>query len=525
MTPESQLQQDPNILISGISDVAKGTGVNAFKIRIQRRAPGQSYPVLLAAFEDATVDQIAHPESWLTRIGGGGTYLITVFHPVDTAKVLNIAPIIVQAGGAPRQEPVDPSIVNEPNWTGPKDMSFPLQQRRSGAVTPIFGMPSSFGDATGSAPRNGDQPSFGGVPSSPATQFDAIRVSLEREREDLRQQTLRAQEERHRAEVLAVQQRNELELAKLRAEFKVAAVPVVQQREGPSETATLIVEMNRQSQASADRFQALMLELNKGTAMQLAGMQETNKLLLSKLLDKPAIDPVMEKLLAKNADEAGAIVKVVTQMAEASGSIVNMMVSAVHSISELNRSPDDAEPNWLKAVKIGIEGLRPMLAGMQAQQVQAPPVYQPQPAQFQSPRPRVQPPRVVPSQPVAVPVPAPQPQPQATQPASFGDADGSNLDAFLQIVRAIRERRDPTEVATFFLDNVEEPAVKSRLDAAGGNPLEALEPHLRDWVGADVQNMPYIHTLLKEVERIYAERQGGREEEEEEEATDGEKLA
>lgn len=502
-------QSDPNAIINVIADVAKTTNTDRFKIKINRRTPNGPYPVLFVAFDDATVDQIAHPENWLTVLGGGGVYQIYVFHPIETAKQIG-QPITIQAGGPSKQEPIDPAVINDPNWRGPKEMTFPnvrpAAQRPQ--QVPFIGIPDPL-DGLGAAPgprlANGDQRSNGAAPSY----FNEQRASLDREREELRRATLTIKEEQHQAEMRAERQRFELEIAKLRTE--ITAKP-----QGQDTLAAMMIEMNKQAQASAERlaeaqrrsderFQQMMSQQQQALAAQVQSAQEMNKTLMTQLLQKPTIDPLMEKLLAKESEGAATTVKVVQQMAEATGSVVQMMVGALHAVSELNSGP--AEPPWLGAVKEGIRAFASMQANVMTPQVIAPQVMAP-------------PGTVLP----AAQQPAPAPAPAPAAPKSFDGVDGSKLNAFDQIIMAIRQRRNPTEVATFFLDNVNEPTIQAKLAAAGGNPLNAFGPHLMDWIQADPQNGPYINALLKEVDRIYKERaaQGQQGEEEEEDDGNGE---
>jgi len=499
MTPETQL--DPNVQITAIADVAKQTGQNCFKIRISQRAPGSPYPRVVAAFDDATVEQIAHPEGWLGRVGGGGTYLFTVFHPVEQAKTIG-GPIIIQVGGAAKTESVTPDITNELDWTGPKTMSFPTaapQPQRRTALSYLSIPSSTPGDGGGSTPRNGDQRNLNGDPTVPGfypPAFDprlaAMQAQLEQDRAALQRDREEAQRQRHLAEMAAERQRNELDLAKLRTEIAAAAAS---KPSGSDTVLQLIVEMNKQSQEaqrrSDERFATIMAQMNQGIAAQMAGVQETNKILMQKALEKPTIDPLMEKLLAKDSDSAAATARVVAQMAEASGAMMNMMVGAIHAVAEIN-NPPDSEPVWLKAMKEGLKAYATMQQPPQMPQIPRMPLSAPPQQQIGAPPPK---------QRAAAPSQANGAAPH------FGDADGSQLNAFTQIVKAIRERRNVIEIATFFLDNADTDAsIQTALQAANMNPLEAFEPYLRDWA-QDPQNQQYIFTLMKEVERIYNARQ------------------
>lgn len=494
---------DPNAVANAavnlIADVAKTTGADRFKLAILRTG-ASGYPEAFATFADAKVDQIAHPEEWLGRIGGGGTYGLKVYHVSDAAKQIG-AQLQVRIGGAPRRDPIDTSVVNELDWRGPQEMTYPLPPRRNGAgatanTTPFIGIPGAEsgafpGGGIGAPPRNGDQHTSGVASSSP---FERERASIDRDREELRRQTLEVEKERHRAEIAAQQQRTDFEIARLRTEIAAAAKPA---SSGPSEITLLLVEMQKQAQAAADRqaeaqrraderFAAMLAEQSKVTQAQLAAAQELSTKLMTTLLTKPSIDPVMEKLLSRDADAASTTVKVVQQMADATGSVVQMMVGALHAISELN-APEQ-EPGWLK----GMREAAKVVAAMSMQQAAT-------------------------VAPVALPAPAPAPAPRA----SFGDAPvpappapaqapappaATPIDAFSRVIAAIKARHDPIKVATYFLDNAEDPSIQSKLAATGGNPLQAFAPYLNDWIKADPQNMQYVRTLILTVQKQYEER-------------------
>lgn len=512
MAEGNAVQPAPEAVIGMIADIAKQTQVNSFPIRIQRRNQNTPYPISIAAFDDATVEQIAHPEGWLTRLGGGGTYIINVFHPIEHAKILSPS-IIVQAAGPALNELPDPSIVEELDWVGPSKMSYPTAKKldpKAQQSTPYLSIPSPGGGAGGrSRLANADQQTDSAAPVVPPPQgVDPLRVALEKEREQLRQAMAKLDEDRHRMELELERRRRDEEMRALRTEIAAAAAskPPGDQTGG---LAALIVEMNKQAQASADRlaesqrrsderFQMMMAEQAKSAQESAKEVQATNRMLMETLLKKPAIDPVMEQLLKRDGEASSATAKVMAQMAEATGSVVQMVVGALHAVQELN-APAESDPPWLKAVKEGVKAFAAVqMSNMNMPQMAPPP----------APRAPL----------VAVPSPAPQPPRQSPQPiphtpppapaAALGDDDGSKTPAFERLIEAIKAKQNTQELAAYFLDAMEnqEPSIYGAVSAANGNPLQAFTPYLQAWAQSDPQNGLYVHGLLQEVQTQYETR-------------------
>jgi hypothetical protein len=483
------------------------TQCDEFTVRIVHRAPGQTQGDVIVCFTDATADHIAHPEGWLTRLGGGGIYQMMVYHRNDRARAIG-APVIVNVSGQKLSLPAGEiyKIVAARDWQGPKTLEYPprpsnmqtntvgledTQPLRLGGMVPSpdFSMHGASQTASGVG-RSGFDPVAAEL-ARVRNELTTAQRQLTEDRERLRERERQIAEERHKAELENSRRESRLALEQLEARITTAASASAKPQADPTAgIAGLIVEMMKSSQASSDRmatemrasgerFQALMMEVMKASN------------------SKPAIDPVVEKLLIQGAEGSAGTLKVVTQMAEAMGSVVSMTVGALHSIKELESPPQAEDPAWMKVLNafLAMEAAKAQNAPAAAQTV----TVQPQPA--------VQPQQVTAGAP-------PQAAPHQTQQTSRLDgAPAQPPTVFLAIVQAIKEKAPPADVAAYFLDNVKEPSIAAELAKSGGDPIVAFQPHLLAWIQASGDNAAYIRALIMELQkqhkiRAAAQREG-----------------
>lgn len=487
--PEVATQQSGEQTVANALARAAETNRDEFTLRITQRAVGQAQDSVIAAFADATVDHLAHPEAWLAQLGGGGMYKLHAFHVMDRARLIG-APIPVLVQGQPHRlnDAQMHTLVDHVDWTGPKTLEYPAKPKAPAArtngtiadVDPLLRISTNRGppapsDLSGNGVSQTAKTLDGSTFSDPEVVH--LRAQLEAARARVEQQERQLGEERHRLELEAMERRRQSDLEKLRAEIAANSA----RRDEGGGLSTILMELNKANQAAAERFQTMMLELNKATQAQLAGLQETNRALMLELTKKPTIDPVMEKLLVKGEEASSATVRVVAQMAEATGSVVNMMVGALHSLKEMEQ-PSEDDPSWVKVTREIIGGI----AAMEAAKAQAGAAAAPTPPYV----------TVEKLNGTASP-PQPAPPQHAQEP----------LTALHVLIQAITERRDPTSVANFFIDNVNDPSIAAPLKKANGHIIAAFQPYLAQWLQADARNQAYVRDLLMKLNEVHTARQ------------------
>lgn len=495
MPQGNQVEQTQELTLSQINEVAKTTGIDSFQVRISRRPPGSVYHNTIAIFEDAAAEHLTTPEPWLGRLAGGGAFLMTVNHASDRSRQIG-GPIIIQATGDAKN--VNPEMPGRADWNGPRGLIFPSRTERPAADAPMAtfnaGDSSIQGDASHRSPGQG-----AATPSSPSNgqTFEAARYQLDVRREELERRIRLADEDRHKIEVENMRVRQELELAKVRTELaeKMTAMKPANDQ-GQSMIAQLMVTMQTAAAENTRLLVTMMQDSQKQSREMMLEMARSAEKTAALLAAKPAIDPIMERLLETKEMQAKSQIEMMSGYTEAIGSSINMAVSALHAVQEVMQ-PQESEPVWLKATREVLKGISALKVvpggGMTATR--------------KRPRPQVQ---VAPA-PAAPPSPVPQPlQPQntngkASPPAFAGieqQAGSSGMTPYQEIIRAIREKRDANIIAQFFIANIDDPSIRGPLDGVQGNILLAFAPALEDWLKASIDNQKFVaEQLLPAVQR------------------------
>lgn len=537
--PENTQTQAPNMgeqVIAKMVELAKSTQRDEFICRVMLRRAQQMFAGAVATFDDATVNQVAHPEAWLSLLGGGGVYQLQIFHANNPATDLDGRVQVVVSGNSRERTPEElHALIADPSWVGPRKMSFPQVEKKNGAYSTgpadPFGGPMRFGaPAPGGTAGNGASHTpagaAGGASASP--EVGALLRELEVQRQATARLTLQLETQKHEADLQRERERHERELERLRAEVKaeVASRGAAQPADGG--LGQLVTALAKMQEESANRFQTVMLELGKRQDQQAQAQAETNRLLLTKLTEpKPLIDPALLEIIkdqkTASAEANVGLAKMYSGVGEMMGSVMQTALGAVRSMQEL-ANPGDDEPSWVKGLRVAGE----FMSVMNQQPPQPQFIPQPQVVAPQPPR-RVRPPRVVaPAGAPAAPAPAPAPvaafngvDAGGAPAAAAAQVDPSTLSAFDQVVYAIKERQDPVNISNFFIDNSEDPSIQAKLVAANGNPLVAFQPHLAQWLQSDPSNMQYVHTLIQTLQAVYQQRMAAGEAGEEEEEDEG----
>lgn len=493
-------------VLATCTEIAKTNG-DSFRARVGMRQSGGSFVSTVATFDDVTVAHLAAPEMWLGRMLGGGQYQIQVSHPNSGVALVGVILVNIQG----QSKPIDVAAMDAPDWAGPRSLIFPQRAAAPSAATGFTIPPGSPPAQRLAPPSQSNVGDPGGAVHPSIRQDPAFIAEMDRLRERERMleanaaaERARLSEERHRMEREADKREQEARLAAMEARLSAASKP-----SGQSDLAAVLTAIAAQQQQASSQMMQMFMEMNKATreeaarqaaaqSQAIAESQKTTAVLMEKMLSKPAVDPLMERMLDDARTSSAHQAETFAKLGEATTGIINMALGAVHSMQELTSGP--GEPPMLTVAKEVVKGVvayaEATKATAAAPKVTVPPVRRNGATRRAAPA----------KAPVAAP-PAPA-VPQEGQPVAFdgveeGEESGEEtMSAFDQIVRAITEKRDLAEVADFFVSNLDEPSINEALAAANGNPLVAFQGALGAWVQADPDNYAYVVELLKQVEEI-----------------------
>jgi hypothetical protein len=439
--------------VSILDDLAKQKG-DSFRLRVMRRGREHQVPQFFLAFDDAQVCHFAAPETWLPEIAasGGGIFEIMAYHMSNPVMPIG-GTIKIPVEGDTR--PPDISVIQNPGWQGPKKLTFPKVQRTETIGTagslpsPDQGLqPVRVGSSP--SPQHQGQPQPGAMPQTPASaalasdpglfaRVTQAEEALRRRERELDEREARAREERMRTELREEMRR---EMGALRPAH-VAPSPV----EGIVAALTPILPQ-------------VLGVIQQGRAEAQAREERLLALLTTPRGPDPAVAAMAARLDALLAAKDNGNGPMVSQMAEAMGTMTSSMMQVVHTAAEMAsmQGPAPSEPTWIKALR---EGAKAVLGMMQVQAAMA--------NQRRLP--------------AAVAVPAAPPPPAVQpgvlppgQPAAPAEANGAPPDVIGRIEAAIRKGVPVDRVAEAFFQALSNDALRPQIDAA-------LAPHNGDYEG------------------------------------------
>jgi hypothetical protein len=465
------VNKNPTIeeVLTVISKTAKDTGVDDFRIRVQRRRTAGGMPEQVLTMDGALAEHFSSPETWLPRIAGGGLFIVSAYHVSNVANMVG-GPYPVQVDGQSREP--DPSVVEEQGWKGPRICVFPkpVPKNTTPQIMTIPGGP----DVT---PRN-----VAPVPSGEGRPNNSVEQALAAQLADMqrREQALfarQAQVEIEAAKAAAAgkveqlerkleeeRRRNEEDRRRAEEERRRAAnvpVPVVEQKSDLIATlAPLALEFlksDREFKQQALQMQIAAAE-RQAAATSAASAEQSKQMaaVLASIANKPAIDPQLFALLTKEDSSA----KVLSNMSELFATQASTTMNVLNSMVEMGLAGNQREPEEPQALKIVREGVKAFVAlsGGAARAVQA------QPQQQQLPQPRVV---------EAVATPEPEGGLRAAEPNA--------LEQFIGQVRD--DKVEPGAAAAFILDHLSDPSVlKAYLQADSDLRLVLVNNLGEDWL-------------------------------------------
>jgi len=468
-----------------------------FRVKVFRKRIGGSYPfpIHLATLDGATLDQLANAEMWLPVLAGGGpVFELECFHASDVARYAGGGRLRFTVQGEER--PVSRDVTKQANWHGPSAVLYPL------AVEPLPDSGPVFAAGAPPAPQQGGVTVVAGGQQHPvygASRFDGgpspemrnALMELEAMKRDLaaRQQ---------REELAAIERKHRMELLELEAKFKAQAqVQAVPQKP----TGEIVIGLVA---AAAPLITALMESQKAVRAEQqqsLAAIQQQNMLLMTKAMERPSIDPVMQQMMdrmakaiedrPKAAEEMQPILEAFSRMTKMS---TNSVAMAADLIARNSGQEEHPAMNIVREVRAAVEAVS---EGIKASRIQPP----------ARPPPQAPPQQQYAALPAAQAPAAPVPTNGATGPQEpVPDRPSTLLES---IEARIRRYEDVESVGGQLLDAIAaaEPSVADGMYRAGGSIIDLFQMRMGAWLNADPKNGPYIMSLAQYLTRE-AEKRG-----------------
>jgi len=139
------------------------------RVRVMRKKAGGGLDAV-AIFEDAKIEHIITPETWLGTLAGGGSYFLGIFHMDEPAK--QIGGMIEHGVDGPLGSP-NWNVINSVAWSGPTSLFWP--DPKAPLATPTNGKDQHVGSRT---PRR-----FGEETTSDNPLLAGLERNSQRERE------------------------------------------------------------------------------------------------------------------------------------------------------------------------------------------------------------------------------------------------------------------------------------------------------------------------------------------------------
>ena len=496
----SDLQKTTEEVLSVLADKVKDS-TDDFRVRVERRRTSGSPPELVASFDGGRIEHAATPEAWLPQLAGGGLFTVKFSHASEVSRVIGMIFVTIEAPS----KSVDQKVVASSNWKGPSIMIYPAP--KVAPEDPV--MVSAAGDSA--MPRTSPDGAGGGnhlseVERRIAGQYEQIQRAQLALAEKQKQLEVEAARKEADMRVRAAEERTkDLERRMDQMLQHPPTPPPPPPAEKDNTTTMMLMEMRKSdremalAQSQKDReFQLEMAKLQaaqaaaQAAAQQAAAAQaaESNKMLMQALFNKPAIDPVVQEMLAKN-DSSQLIASMSTMLTNTASQHLNMMSAMMDMGLGGGReaaAPRPAKENgWASAAKV----LLPLVQRAIAAPAPAP---QPIPAQAQV----VPAQQVVEVQPVVPAVPSGIQTSAPTPPGPAAPVAPPAVSVVAQIVGLIRGKQPPTEIAKTVLTNLSDADLLAAVTAAGGDPRVLFDNLLGEWLD-DLENRKYCGEIIRQV--------------------------
>ena len=528
--PDNTLLMPEDKTFELLTERAKTSG-DRWMVRIFRKKGITGLGESLATFANGTIEQLAQPEPWVSRLAGGGEYNIQVAHMDETQKRVG-GFLKFKIGGENR--PLNPYAVQGPDWEGPTVMTYPVP---GGAPTPLP-VPGQQSRPTWGWTDPAQQPTetfrtqqAPGVPADTLflREQAAVDRHTARERElatreaSLQKQLTEREEALKRAE-LEQRMRTETERARTEAaaharglEEKINLLLNAPKREDGMKLGEIIAALG----VTLTPLITAMMQ-NSAASREASQRQQTeaanaHNLLIQQMLQKPnGLPPEVTMLFEMQKNQSVGNAEMMTRIVDAMGAVSKTSVSMIEAVADMNFGGQPENP-MISMVREGVKAVSMLANGaktgakqqIQAQQAQLTPQQQLQQQQInqqvQAQRQQAQ----NQNQPGSHAQPVqPQPQNGAAGATAVGPQTPNGLteparNSVEELIRMIRNRYEPVEkVAQYFIEATKTPEMKQALDDNDGDINELIGDKLGDWPTESTQNLAYLNSLAEAVERL-----------------------
>ncbi len=519
-----------------INTKAKENG-DSFLVKVFRKRHSTGLPESVATFGDAQAIHIVSPETWLPRISGGGPiYLLQSYHSTAPSETVG-SPIQVSVptDNLPPKTPgeIDPRVVKSGSWTGPRVLIWPSVEDKKTEQAPAYLVPSTLPQASSPvastsqtfAPATFDKAAFDRNLAM-QQQLDQERASFLRMKEELAEDQRRQREElaesRRAAEIDSLKRENDARVREMQAEMRtlVAAqsqAPKTDIAQTIAAVTTAATPILVQMLAAQNEMRLAMMKQQDAVA---AAAAESNRQLMTAMLAKPAVDPVMERLFSElkatiekaNAQQTPQST-MLHSMAETTASMTQTMMELVQSAADMNLGGGKQEDHpALKAVREGVKAVQSLFAGYQTATMNKmglqPGMHPGHPGpngngmipngQYAYPQPHQLPPPVQ-VQPQAAPVVAPASVTQTVQVPAPGFPQAKTVVEHLE--NMFKVQSPPEEIAKVFVHALQtgDKDLAAALDDVGGVMEELFKKRLGAFIMANPQYIEYGNSVISAI--------------------------
>lgn len=503
-------------IIAMLSEKARTEGDN-FRVKVFRLNGMGGVPETVVTLSSATLRHFDSPEEWVPALCGGGPFfLLGVYHSTDSTKLLGHIKLSVPVDNIPPRTTgqIDHTIVTRDDWSGPRKLEYPKpppapQVWGTTVLPPAPALGAVPPHAPGTGQPGGGFAQPGQVTASGHDVNAAERAALARQREELLQL-------QHRTELEALKRESEARMTQMMASFKAEIAALAAQRpvEPPrSPLADLPALLSALTPIIAPILVGSREAAQRAAEQQQRSADET-RLLMLKMLDKPAVDPMAEKIfdrmqqLMDKAKSDTPQFDTVRSMMEAMGAMSGQYMELVQAAAEMTlggQKPEDSP--MVKAVREGLKAVTTMMSRATPPPQQAPQFPQgvppnafPMPVQqFQpGPAPQLQPAPQFQSAPAQQPIPV---QPANVQPLRPPiQLNGVTMSLIDKIEGMIRNKADPASVVRVFIENIEEPSIVAALVDVEGSIPALFMKRLGAWAN-DPANAAYAQEFMDEAQK------------------------
>ena len=393
---------DPvDVVMTKLQALAGEKGDGQFTIRVSAKRGMSVVPTTLATFNEGALGHLGNIESWLSRLVGGGEYMIVVNHATDLGKRF---PFVIGLPGAPLSA-VNTSVISAVDWSGPTNLvqttseeartfaAFQQPQQQVYNATPV--VPAQVFNPR-FVPQPVQQPVMQqGIPVTPAgaqalgqmstSSADSLLIvqraeAAAREQISAKEMALdrRETEERMRREAQDREQKLRNEMNAQLEGIKAALASKPAEKAGP-DVMTIVTAISaalgpvmsafiassndaKRQQIEAGQKQAeMMMKMQADAAAMQQRMSEQQTTMMMKMMERPAQSPEMAAMLDLTRAQAESQGAMMGQIVNAMGTVSKMSIGMIETIADMTAPPEGSPV--MDAVKDTVKALGSLMQG------------------------------------------------------------------------------------------------------------------------------------------------------------------